>query len=306
MQSEIEVYPRTRAAWLFVVVSLAVAVLLPADALALGSLLGLAALVVFVRIGFTQEGARARMLALSLLLVLQLGFWVAFAHIAALALSVAQVESGRALELLITAPLIVLAPAAARLWKLLDGRGLEPSTAAKFSLGFVCLAASCTCLAACLESSPVAVGLGAVAACLAALTISALILGPACVGAILELAPPGQRGVGLAGWVLAYAFARAIGTWAHAPVLSLDAAFDACLALGFGTVATAVLSSFMWHGLQTLASTPVGPVAHSLGGSLGSVGSLGSAGSLSPGAGALGAGSLGTGVGTGSPVSSPG
>lgn len=296
MQSEIEVCPRSRAVWLFVVVSLGVAVLLPANALALASLLGLAALAVFVRIGLTHEGARAQMLALSLLLVLQLGFWIAFAHIAALALTVARIESGRVLELLVVAPLIVLAPAATRMWKLLDAHGLEPSPAAKFSLGFLCLAASCTCLAACVESSPLAGGIGAVAACLAALSIAALILGPACVGVILELTPAGQRGAGLAGWVLAYVFARAIGTWAQLPGLSLDARFDACLALGFGTVATAVLSSFMWHGLQTLASMhvqpPVGVPAHSPGDSLG--GSLGSVGS-----GSLGAGSVGAGVGTG-------
>jgi dipeptide/tripeptide permease len=261
MQSEIEVCPRSRAAWLFVVVSLGVAWLLPAKALAVGSLLGFAALIVFVRMSVgTHEGARARMLALALLLVLQLGFWIAFAGVAALALAVAQIESGRALELWITAPLPVLAPAATRLWKFLDGRGLEPSPAAKVSIGYLCLAASCTCLAASIELSPMAVGLGAVAACLAALTIAALILGPACVGAILELAPSGQRGVGVAGWVLAYVFARAIGTWAHTP-FSLDARFDACLALGFGAVVVAVLSSFMWHGLQTLATTPVGTPA---------------------------------------------
>jgi dipeptide/tripeptide permease len=307
MQSEIEVKSRSRAAWLFVVLSLGVAVLLPARALALGSLLGLAGLGVFVRMSMrTQAGARARMLALSLLLVLQLGFWIAFARIAALALSVSQVESGRALEILIVAPLIVLAPAAAWLWKRLDARGQEPSFAAKFSLGFLGLAASCTCLAACIEASHVPVGLGAIAPCLVALTIAALILGPACVGAILQLAPAAQRGAGLVGWVLAYVTARAIGTWAHAPSLSLEATFDACLVLGFAAVATAVLSSFMWHGLQTLASThtPVGPptpvgLAQPLGGSLGSLG-----------AGSLGTGSLGAGVRSpgspGSPVSSPG
>jgi dipeptide/tripeptide permease len=305
MQSEIEVCPRSRGAWLFVVLSLGVAVLLPARALVLGSLLGLAGLGVFARMWTrTHEPARARMLALSLLLVLQLGFWIVFARITALALSVAPVGSGRALELSMAAPLLVLAPLAARLWKWLDHHDLEPSLAAKFSLGFVGLAASCTCLAACIESSPLAVSLGAVAACLAALMISALILGPACVGAILELAPPGQRSFGLTGWVLAFAFARAIGSWAHTPSLSLDATFDACLALGFGTVAAAVLSSFMWHGLQTLASAPVGGPTHSLGaGSLGV--SLGTVGSGSLGAGSLGAGSLGAGS-TGSAVSSPG
>jgi dipeptide/tripeptide permease len=301
MQSEIEMCPRSCAAWLFIVVSLGVALLLPASALAGGSLLGIAAVAVFVRMSVrTHERERARMLALSLLLVLQVGFWIAFAGIAALASTVAQVESGRALELLVVVPLIVLAPVAARLWKRLDARGLEPSPAAKFSLGFLCLAASCTCLAACIESSPVAVGLGGVAACLATLTVAALVLGPACVEAIFELAPAGQHRAGLIGWVLAYVCARAIGTWAHTPSLSYDATFDACLALGFGAVATAVLSSFMWHGLQTLASThvpvPVGAPAHSLGGAVGSGGS----GSLGTGSGSLGAGSLGAGVGSGS------
>ena len=63
MQSEIEVCPpRSHAAWLFIVISLGVASLLPANALALGSLLGLAALAIFVRMSArTHERARARM-----------------------------------------------------------------------------------------------------------------------------------------------------------------------------------------------------------------------------------------------------
>jgi dipeptide/tripeptide permease len=306
MQSEIEMCPRSCAAWLFIIVSLGVALLLPADALAFGALLGIVAVAVFVRMSSrTHEDGRGRMLALAILLVLQVGFWVAFFGVAALASTVAQVESGRALELLVVLPLIVLAPVAGQLWKRLDARGLEPSPAAKFSLGFLCLAASCTCLAACVESSPVAVGLGAVGACLVTLMLAALMLGPACVEAIFELAPPGQRRVGLISWALAYVFARAIGTWAHTPSLSYDATFDACLALGFGAVATAVLSSFMWHGLQTLASTH-GPVSagvpvHLVGGPVGS-GSPGSGslGTGSLGTGSLGSGSLGSSVGSGS------
>jgi hypothetical protein len=102
----------------------------------------------------------------------------------------------------------------------------------------------------------------------------------------------------MAGWVLTYVFARALGTWAQTPSVSHGATFEVCLALGFGAVATAVLSSFMWHGLQTLASTPgvvpIGGADHSLGGTLGSAGS----GAL--GSGSLGSGSLGSGVGSGS------
>jgi dipeptide/tripeptide permease len=291
MQSEIEVCPRSRAAWLFVVVGLGVASWLPAKALAPASLLGLVALAMFVRMSMrTHELERPRMLAFSLLLVLQLGFWVAFARIAALASSVAAIGSGPVLELLVIAPLIVLAPAAARLWRFLDAHGIEPSRASKFSLGFWCLATSCTCLAASVEPS-FGLGLGALAVCLAALTFAALLLGPACVEAIFELAPVGQRGLGMVGWVLAYVFARALGNWAHAPSLSHGATFDVCLALGFGALATAVLSSFMWHGLQVPASSP-----HWMGGSVGdSVGDSVGAGSLvSP------VGSVGAGAGSGS------
>jgi dipeptide/tripeptide permease len=296
MQSEIEVCPRSRAAWLFVVVSLGVASWLPAKALAPASVLGLVALAMFVRMSMrTHELERPRMLAFSLLLVLQLGFWVAFARIAALALSVAEIGSGPVQELLVIAPLIVLAPVAARVWRLLDAHGLEPSPTGKFSLGFWCLAASCTCLAASVEPS-FGVELGAVAACLVALMFAALFLGPACVGAIVELSPVGQRGTAMAGWVLAYVFARALGTWAHVPSLSHAATFDVCLALGFGALATAVLSSFMWHGLQVLASTPapvpVDAAPHSLGGSVGA-GSL-----VSPVGSPIG--SLGGSVGSGS------
>jgi dipeptide/tripeptide permease len=203
-------------------------------------------------------------------------------------LSVAELGSGPVLELLVIAPLIVLAPAAARAWRFLDVRGLEPSRASKFSLGFWCLATSCTCLAASVEPS-FGLGLGAVMVCLAALTFAALLLGPACVEAIFELAPVGQRGIGMATWVLAYVFARALGNSAHAPSLSHGAVFEVCLALGFGALATAVLSSFMWHGLQTLASSPA---THSLGGSLdGSLGDSVGAGSLVSPVGSLGAGS---------------
>jgi dipeptide/tripeptide permease len=286
MQSEIEVCPRSRAAWLFVVVSLGVASWLPAKALAPASLLGLVALAMFVRMSMrTHELERPRMLAFSLLLVLQLGFWVAFGRIAALASSVAELGSGPVLELLVIAPLIVLAPTAARLWRFLDAHGIEPSRASKFSLGFWCLATSCTCLAAGVEPS-FGLGLGALAVCLAALTFAALLLGPACVEAIFELAPVGQRGLGMAGWVLAYVFARALGNWAHAPSLSHGATFDVCLALGFGALATAVLSSFMWHGLQVLAASP-----HWMGGTAGA-GSLVSP--VSP------VGSVGAGAGSGS------
>jgi dipeptide/tripeptide permease len=283
MQSEIEVCRRSRAVWSFGIISLGVASLLPAKALLPGSLLGLVALVMFVSMSErTHEGERARMLALLLLLVLQLGFWIAFARVEALALSVSEFESGAALERLVVAAVLVLAPVVTRLWRFLAAYGLEPSLTAKFSIGFLCLAASCTCLAAVVEWSPLAVGLGSVALCLVALVVAASILGPACVSAIFELSPLGQQGTAMAGWVFAYVFARALGSWAQA---SQGPIFETCLALGFGAAATAVLSSFMWHGLQTLTATPVpvGAIDHSLGGSPVSVG-----------------GSLGAGVGSGS------
>jgi dipeptide/tripeptide permease len=284
MQSKLEVSPRWRAAWSFVLVSLAVAVLQPAIPIALTILLAPVALAVFVQMAvFTHPAERPRMVALSLLMVLQLGFWIAFARIVQLALVVVPVGSVLRLEILIFAPLLLLAPAAARLCSLLDDHGLEPSAPAKFSMAYLGLAASCTCLAASI-GSPISGGLVVVG--LAALTFAALSLGPACMGAIVEFAPSGQRGTAVACWIAGFVFARPLGGWLHAPTRSPEATFDACLALGFGAVAAAVLSSFMWHGLQTLASMHV-PF-----GATHSVGAV-SLGSRPLSAGSAGSGSLG-------------
>jgi dipeptide/tripeptide permease len=232
-----------------------------------------------------ESVARPKLFALLLLLVLQLGFWIIFARIVRLAPVVAETLSSASLELLVLAPLIVLTPVAAKLWSWLAARGLEPSTAAKFSLGFLGLAASCTCLAASIEW-PFAGDLG-----LAALTFAALSLGPACVRAVWQLSPEGQRGMFLVCVLLSFGFAWPSSGWMHASAVSAEVGFNICLALGYGCVATAVLSSFMWHGLATLASTEVPRgTAHSLGAEsvVSAVGSVG-AGSV----GSVGAGSLG-------------
>jgi hypothetical protein len=215
---------------------------------------------------------RSKLFALSLLLVLQLGFWITFAQIVRLAPTVAEVGSGLALELRILAPLLVLVPLAAMLCSWLDERGLEPSPAAKVSLGYLALAASCTCLAASIEW-PFAAGIG-----IAALTLAALSTSCAWIGAVVGLAGSRLRAAAVGCCVLSYELARAVGGRVQGGAMSADVGFDVCLGLGFGAVAAAVLSSFMWHGFEVLASTEVPPgttaaPAHSLGSSPLSVGS---------------------------------
>ena len=278
MQSELEVCPRSRAAWSFIVVCLGIVLALPKIAIGPAGLLGVAALSIFVHVAAqTDEGARPKMFALTLLMVLQLGFWIAFARIVQLAAVVAIGGSTPMLEIWIFAPLIVISPVATKLWSWLGERGLEPSHAAKISLGYLGLAASCKFLAASVTWS---LGLGVLVA-LAALSFAALCLGPACVAAIFDWAPAGQRGTLVASWLLSFAFARALGGWGPR-----EDAFDLCLALGFGAVAAAVLSSFMWHGFESLTSTrvPIGAGDHSLG-----------AGSLAPDSVASGSLSVGSG-----------
>lgn len=251
MQSKLEAFPRSHAAWCFILVSLGVAMLQPAIPIALIVLLAPVALVVFVQMAVFAPSS-GRSLALSLLMVLQLGFWIAFARIVEIARVMAEVESALAMEIFIFAPLLLLAPLTMKFCAWLDSRGLEPTPAAKFSIGFLGLAAACTCLASSITSM---FGMGAVVAGIAALTFASLSLGPACAGAIFELAPRGQRGIALGCWVLAYVFARTLGGWMHARPLSPEATFNVCLALGYGLVAVAVLSSFMWNGLEALATS---------------------------------------------------
>lgn len=246
---------RLHAAGLFVIVAMGVALVDPELAtlrsLAGVVVLGLAAAVVFAWTAARAESrVEGRGLVLAVLMLLQLGFWLAFTRVEQLLRTVAELDSsGRELELWIVTPLLVLAPAAVGLWALLERAKLEPTPAAKFAIGYVSLAVACTFLAAGIEWS-----IGTGLACMAALTIAALCVGPAAIASLVEHEPRPQRSAGVVAWLLLYLFARSLGGWIQAPSLANAAAFDACLTIGFGAIATAVLSAFMWRGLDRLGA----------------------------------------------------
>lgn len=196
------------------------------------------------------------------LALFQLGFFVALGRLeyALLVLAAARTEalelarSPALLELSMLAPLVLLAPAVLVASRLLRRWSLQPALAGRFALAFVLFALACFCLGLGIEWSLAQgfVGLGAIVASAAVLSLAALCIGPAAISAVTSV----EGRLGCAGlWLIGYASGRALG----ASVTGLDALFDACVAQGLAAVAVAVVLVFSWRPLSPRTSEGPGP-----------------------------------------------
>lgn len=239
---------RFRAALVFAVISLAVMLAAPLLERWPG-IVGLAAAGAVACTGLALSRSRERALgvrpalALGLLLLVHVGFWRAFGQASdvTLALVGERSPSLAAPELLILA----LAPLSAGVWAVLGRHGLEPSTVAKFSIGFVLLAASWFCLGVGIEWGAPASGLLAI--CVSLLAVAALCIGPASLLAVDELG--GGERAWLAMWLLGYVLARGVG----ASTLSGAELVERCAAVGLGCVVAGVGMAFVWRPITSLA-----------------------------------------------------
>lgn len=258
---------RRRAELMFVAISVGVAIATPlidvGDRGAGLALVGLGACVLLSSAS-TREGSEVRRpsLAVLVLALFSLGFWIAFGRLEHAVVTIASartdvlglVPTPGTLELVLVAPLLLLAPLWSALWSVLGRRGLEPSLAIKFGLGFVLLALSGCFLAMGVEWSFASgsVGIGAVIACTAALACAALCLGPASLAAARELGAGGRSGACFGAWLLSCLLGRAAGVWTSPPTLALDQLFASCMSVGFGAVVAGVVLALCWRPLAQL------------------------------------------------------
>jgi hypothetical protein len=202
-----------------------------------------------------RQGSHHGLLAAGVLWVLQLGLGVGALRIATLACTLD--PGGLAARSWLAIPgLLLLGLGLAGIWTALERRGLEPSPAAKTSLGFVALALACTCLATGIEWAR---GGGAVASvatitCGIALSFAHALSGPDCVRKLFDALPPHTRAAGLASCLLTLACVQSLAASLSSP-RSPDMAFVVCLTLGFAALAAAVLGSFIWGPMLVLEHT---------------------------------------------------
>ena len=180
---------------------------------------------------------------LGLLLLFHVGFWIGFERLRQALFAVVG-EHGSSLGLL-ELVIITLVPLASGLWAVLERYKLEPSTAAKLSLGFVLMAVSWFCLGVGLEWSAQPGG-GGVASCVALLIAAALCVGPASLRVVFELG--GRPRAWLGAWVLGYVLARVLGSWGAASI-----GVESCASVGLACVAAGVGLAFAWRPIASLA-----------------------------------------------------
>ncbi|HLT34766.1 MAG TPA: hypothetical protein VK034_00740 [Enhygromyxa sp.] len=250
---------RPRAALVFSAISIVAAIVVPLAerwagivALVLGVVL---ALVELALAGSHEPRSANRRppLALGLLMLVHVGFWLAFGRLSQLLFTIAAeagLEASRiSLELLLVVPVVVLAPLLSGVWGLLERFGLEPSTAAKLSLGLVLLAGSWFCLGLGLEWALVP-GLGLSLACVSLLAVAALCLGPASLTAVAELGLPEHRRAWLGVWALGYLLARTSVGWTGPA--KVGALVESCALVGLGCVLAGVGLAFAWRPVAEL------------------------------------------------------
>jgi cysteine-rich repeat protein len=255
---------RRRAELMFVAISVGVAIATLVELGSRGAGLALVGLVAWgmLPLASTREADATKRpsLAVLVLAVFHVGFWIAFGRIehAATTIATARVDAlgPIPLELLLVAPVLVLAPLASGLWQLLARRGLEPGIAVKFGLGFVLLAASCFFLALGVEWSAAQgfVGFGALAACMCALALAALCLGPASLAVARAFGARERSGAWVGAWLLCYLLGRAVGGWTSPSTLALDQLFASCMSVGSSAVIAGVALGFLWRPLARLDS----------------------------------------------------
>jgi hypothetical protein len=191
--------------------------------------------------------ARPRV-ALGSLMFFHVGFWLGFELLRQSVLAVVGDPSLMMLELSV----VLLVPLASSCWAFLERHGLQPSTAAKFSLGFVLLAMSWFCLGVGAEWSgrPGAVS---IVACVSLLSLAALCLAPASARAIAELGGGEHRRAWWGVWLLGYLFARGAGSWGGASMLAGTELVEHCVSVGLGCVVAGVGMAFVWRPITSLA-----------------------------------------------------
>ena len=171
-----------------------------------------------------QRGqARARLLALLVLMLFHTGFWAAFEQVGSSFVLLAEEFVDRqvlgvelpatSLVALNGAFIIVLATPMAGLWRRLGARGLEPSTAGKFALGLALLGLGFLAFVVGIERAAelgAPISLGALALCYLLITIGELCLSPIGLAMVTKLAPEGQTNLCMGAWFMTYAAAHLI------------------------------------------------------------------------------------------------
>jgi POT family proton-dependent oligopeptide transporter len=252
--------PRTTVASAF-----AIAAMVPLCALllwrdALGhlaiSLVSVGALAVLLTMLARQQAvARARLLALLVLMLFHTLFWAAFEQIGSSFTVLAERHVDRALlgvELpaaslvaVNSALVIVFAPVVAWLWSYLAGRQLEPSTPVKFALGLSLLALGFVVLVLGIEwgLATQEVALTAVLGCYLLITLGELCLSPVGLSMVAELSPPGATSFCMGAWFLTTANAHLLsGMIARSTSVHGGAALERYAAV-FGWVAVVVFAA---------------------------------------------------------------
>jgi dipeptide/tripeptide permease len=190
-------------------------------------------------------------LALSLLMLFHVGFWLMFGQLSQVVLAIV----GKHGLLLIASLVAALAPPMLWLWALLGRHRLAPSTTAKFSLGFVLLAVSWFFVSVHFEWSraPGPEPAPLIAICVLSLALAALCLGPASLTAIVELEAREHRVAWVAVWLLAFPFATGARSWIGASA-ALDERVVTCTFAGLLCVLAGVALAFVWHPITSLAA----------------------------------------------------
>jgi dipeptide/tripeptide permease len=193
-----------------------------------------------------------RQLALGLLMLFHLGFWLVFGQLSQVVIAVI----GKHGLLLIASLVAALAPAVLALWAWLARHALAPSMTAKFSLGFVLLAVSWFCLGVHFEWSRVAGPEHAplIASAALSLALAALSLGPASLSAIVELEAREHRPAWLAIWLLGLPFAMGSSSWIGASA-ALDERVVTCALAGLICVLAGVVLAFVWQPITSLTGS---------------------------------------------------
>jgi len=244
-------------------------------------LVSLGVLVVLVTMAVRHTGpARAKLLALLVLMAFHTAFWAAFEQIGSSLTVLAQAHVDRTLlGVSIPAPallamngalVILLAPMISRAWVRLARQGLEPSTPAKFGLGLVLLGTAFLALSLGVEAGVARgqVALSWLAIFYLLMTIGELCLSPVGLAMVTELAPRRARSFCMGAWFLTYAnghlLAGVIAKATAAPAGG-DASVAASLLryaevftqVGLGTLALGVILVLVRRGVQRLVAGEV-------------------------------------------------
>ncbi len=205
--------------------------------------------------------ARAKLLALMVLMAFHTAFWAAFEQVGSSLTVLAEHHVDRiiagvripapALLALNSALVILLAPLVSWGWGRLARRGLEPSTPAKFALALLLLGASFLVLGS-------GVGGGATTGQVALvwlglfyllLTLGELCLSPVGLAMVTELAPRGAASFCMGAWFMTYAAGHLVAGW----IAGTTAASGAPGVESTAVVLTRYAEVFMRVGMAALA-----------------------------------------------------